>query len=55
MQARDKLSERAIGKWHGLARNTIHKWLQTPEEVQVPKYVPVKVFKAVANALKLYG
>ena len=44
MQVRDKLSERAIAKRTGLSRNTVHKWLQTPEEVQVPKYVRAKGF-----------
>ncbi len=35
---RDKISERAIAKRTGLSRNTVHKWLQTPEEVEAPKY-----------------
>ena len=42
MYLRDKLSERAIAKRTGLSRNTVHKWLQTPEEVKVPKYLRVK-------------
>ena len=42
MQVRDKLSERAIAKRTGLSRNTVHKWLQTAEKVQVPKYVRAK-------------
>jgi transposase len=44
MHVRDKLSERAISKRTGLSRNTVHKWLQTPEEVQAPKYVRAKGF-----------
>ena len=40
MQVRDKISERAIAKRTGLSRNTVHKWLQTSEEVEAPKYVP---------------
>jgi transposase len=49
MQVRDKLSERAISKRTGLSRNTVHKWLQTSEEVQVPKYVRVKGFNKLGN------
>ena len=41
---RDKISERAIAKRTGLSRNTVHKWLQTPEEVEAPKYVRAKKF-----------
>lgn len=44
MHERDKLSERAIAKRTGLSRNTIHKWLQTPEEMSAPKYVRAKIF-----------
>ncbi len=44
MHVRDKISERAIAKRTGLSRNTVHKWLQTPQEVEVPKYVRVKGF-----------
>lgn len=44
MQVRDKLSERAIAKRTGLSRNTVHKWLETPEEVEAPKYVRAKTF-----------
>ena len=49
MQMRDKLSERAIAKRTGLSRNTVHKWLQTPEEVQVPKYVRAKGFNKLGD------
>jgi transposase len=49
MQVRDKLSERAISKRTGLSRNTVHKWLQTPEEVQVPKYVRAKGFNKLGG------
>jgi hypothetical protein len=42
MQVRDKLSERAIAKRTGHSRNTVHKWLQTPEEVKTPRYVRAK-------------
>jgi transposase len=44
MHVRDKVSERAIAKRTGLSRNTVHKWLQTPEEVKAPKYVRAKGF-----------
>ena len=44
MHVRDKLSERAIAKRMGLSRNTVHKWLKTPEEVEAPKYVRSKTF-----------
>jgi transposase len=48
MQVRDKLSERAIAKRTGLSRNTVHKWLETPEEVEIPKYVRAKRFGKLA-------
>ncbi len=44
MQVREKLSERAIAKRTGLSRNTVHKWLKTVDEVEVPKYVRPKGF-----------
>jgi len=44
MHMRDKMSERAIAKRTGLSRNTVHKWVNTPEEVETPKYVRVKKF-----------
>ena len=49
MHVRDKLSERAISKRTGLSRNTVHKWLQTPEEVEVPKYVRLKGFSKLGD------
>ena len=49
MQVRDKLSERAIAKRTGLSRNTVHKWLKTPEEVQAPKYVRAKGFNKLGG------
>jgi transposase len=49
MQVRDKLSERAIAKRTGLSRNTVHKWLQSPEEVQEPKYVRAKGFSKLGE------
>jgi len=49
MQVRDKLSERAIAKRTGLSRNTVHKWLQTPEEVEMPKYVRAKGFSKLGD------
>ena len=48
MHVRDKLSERAIAKRTGLSRNTVHKWLEAPEEVAVPKYVRVGKFGKLA-------
>ena len=44
MHVREKLSERAISKRTGLSRNTVHKWLKTAEEFEVPKYVRAKGF-----------
>ncbi|MFZ2738240.1 MAG: IS21 family transposase [Burkholderiaceae bacterium] len=44
MHLREKLSERAIAKRTGLSRNTVHKWLQTPQEVKAPKYARAKGF-----------
>jgi transcriptional regulator with XRE-family HTH domain len=44
MHVRDKISVRAIAKRTGLSRNTLQKWLQTPEEIKVPKYVRAKEF-----------
>ncbi len=49
MQMRDKLSERAISKRTGLSRNTVHKWLKTAEEVEVPKYVRAKGFNKLGT------
>ena len=49
MQVRDKISERAIAKRTGLSRNTVHKWLQTSEEVEAPKYVRAKKFGKLAG------
>ncbi len=48
MHVRDKMSERAIAKRIGLSRNTVHKWLQTPQEVEAPKYVRAKGFSKLA-------
>ena len=48
MNARDKISERAIAKCTGLSRNTVHKWLNTPKEVEAPKYVRAKKFGKLA-------
>ena len=44
MHVRDKMSVRTISKRTGLSRNTLRKWLATPEEVAVPKYVRAKGF-----------
>jgi hypothetical protein len=44
MYVRDKMSERAIAKRTGLSRNTVHKWLEIPEEVQAPRYVRAEKF-----------
>jgi len=44
MHVRDKMSERAIAKCTGLSRNTVHKWLKIPEEVQAPRYVRAEKF-----------
>ena len=44
MNVRDKMSERAIAKCTGLSRNTVHKWLEIPEEVQAPRYVRAEKF-----------
>ena len=44
MHIRDKMSERSMAKCAGLSRNTVHKWLHTPEELEVPTYVRAKGF-----------
>ena len=49
MHVRDKISERSIAKRMGLSRNTVHKWLQTPEEVKAPRYVRAKRFGKLAG------
>lgn len=49
MPARDKMSVRAIAKRTGLSRNTLQKWLKTPEEVEIPKYVRAKNFGKLAS------
>jgi transposase len=49
MHVRDKMSERSIARRTGLSRNTVHKWLQAPEEVEVPKYVRAKKFGKLAG------
>jgi transposase len=49
MHVRDKMSERCIAKRTGLSRNTVHKWLQTPQEVEVPKYLRAKKFGKLAD------
>ena len=46
MHVREKLSKRAIAKRTGLSRNTVHKWLKTPQAVQTPKSAVVKVVVA---------
>ncbi len=38
MYLRDKVSLHEITKRTGLSRNTVRRWLRTPEEVQVPAY-----------------
>ena len=56
MHVRDKMSVRAIAKRTGLSRNTLQKWLQTPEEVKVAQYVRAKGFgklKAFTQELEL--
>ena len=49
MQVREKLSERAIAKRMGLSRNTVYKWLQSAQEVQVPKYGRAKDFNKLGD------
>jgi transposase len=49
MQVRDKLLERTIAKRTGLSRNTVLKWLQTPEEVQAPKYVRARGYSKLGD------
>ena len=49
MYVRDKVFERAIAKRTGLSRNTVHKWLQTPEQVKAPKYVRAKGFSKLGD------
>jgi transposase len=49
MHVREKLSERAIAKRTGLSRNTVHKWLKTPDKVQPPKYARGKGFSKLED------
>ena len=49
MHIRDKMSVRAIAKRTGMSGNTVHKWIQTPEEVKAPKYVRAKRFGKLAG------
>ena len=49
MHVRDKISERAVAKRTGLSRNTVRKWLQTPEEVKAPKCVRAEKFGKLAG------
>ena len=49
IHVRDKISVRAIAKRTGLSRNTVRKWLQTPEEVKTPKYARAKRFGKLAG------
>ena len=54
MHVRDKMSERAIAKCTGLSRNTVHKWLEIPQEVQAPRYFRAEKFgKRTALAAEL--
>ena len=48
MNVRDKMSQREVAKRTGLSRNTVHKWLNTPEEVEAPKNVRAKKFGKLA-------
>jgi DNA-binding transcriptional regulator LsrR (DeoR family) len=38
MYVRDKLSLHEITKRTGMSRNTVRRWLRTPEEIKVPTY-----------------
>ena len=42
MHLRDKLSLHEIAKRTGLSRNTIRKWLRTPEEAAPPAYLTAR-------------
>ena len=54
MHVRDKMSERAIANCTGLSRNTVHKWLEIPQEVQAPRYFRAEKFgKRTALAAEL--
>ena len=44
MHLRDKVSLHEIAKRTGLSRNTVRRWLRTPEQVQVPTYSTVVGF-----------
>ena len=51
-----RMHVRAIAKRTGLSRNTLQKWLKTPDEVKVPKYVRGKGFSKLgvfADGLEL--
>ena len=49
MHLRDKLSLHEISKRTGLSRNTVRRWLRTPEEVQVPTYTRVAGFSKLSS------
>lgn len=44
MHLRDKVSLHEIARRTGLSRNTVRRWLRTPEEVKTPQYVRAKGF-----------
>ena len=48
MYLRDKLSLHEIAKRTGLARNTLRKWLRTPEDVTTPTYSRAKSYGKLA-------
>ena len=49
MYLRDKVSLHEITKRTGLSRNTVRRWLRTPEEVQVPAYSREAGFESSAG------
>jgi transposase len=49
MHLRDKVSLHEITKRTGLSRNTVRRWLRTPEEVKVPTYTRASGFSKLSG------
>lgn len=49
MHLRDKMSLHEIAKRTGLSRNTVRRWLRTPEEVQEPVYKRTQGFSKLSG------
>jgi transposase len=49
MYLRDKVSLHEITKRTGLSRNTVRRWLRTPEALQLPVYIRAGGFGKVSG------